>query len=104
MFSFRRDKTGFFATLILLAIVTATVVSTLVLLVLGVAQGDWKAYLLGVKWVLGSAWVLCIFTVLVRVTIFRWQMIRRERAEAEHPEEAPSHEGAAKGDDGSQPH
>lgn len=76
MFSFRRDKAGFFITLILLTIVAGTVISTLVLLIVGIAQGDWKAYLLSMKWILGSAWVACIITVLVRLKIFKWQYDR----------------------------
>lgn len=79
MFSFRRDKVGFFVTLILLTIAAGTVISTLVLLIVGIAQGDWKAYLLSVKWILGSAWVACIITVLVRLKIFKWQYDRALR-------------------------
>jgi hypothetical protein len=85
MFSFRRDKTGFFVTLILLTIVGGTLVSTLVLLIVGIAQGDWKAHLLSVKWILGSAWVACIITVLIRLRIYKWQYDRalRQRATSE---------------------
>lgn len=79
MFSFRRDKVGFFITLILLTIVAGTVISTLVLLIVGIAQGDWKEYLLSMKWILGSAWVACIITVLVRLKIFKWQYDRALR-------------------------
>jgi hypothetical protein len=73
MFNFRRDKAGFFITIILLTIATGTLVSILVLLIVGMAQGDWKEHLLSVKWVLGSAWVGCIVTVLVRLRIYKWQ-------------------------------
>jgi hypothetical protein len=73
MFSFRRDKTGFFVTIILLVIVIGTAISTLVLLIAGFVQGDWRAHLLSVKWILGSAWVACIITVLVRLRIYKWQ-------------------------------
>lgn len=76
MFSFRRDKTGFFVTIILLIIVGGTLISTLVLLLVGMAQGDWKAYLLSMKWILGSAWVACIITVLIRLRIYKWQYDR----------------------------
>jgi hypothetical protein len=76
MFSFRRDKTGFFVTIILLTIVGGTLISTLVLLIVGIAQGDWKAHLLSVKWVLGSAWVACIITVLIRLKIYKVQYDR----------------------------
>jgi hypothetical protein len=83
MFSFRRDKTGFFVTIILLVIATGTAISTLVLLIVGIAQGDWKEYLLSVKWILGSAWVACIITVLIRLRIYKWQYDRALRLKAE---------------------
>ncbi len=98
MFSFRRDKTGFFVTLILLTIVTGTLVSTLVLLIVGIAQGDWKEHLLSVRWVLGSAWVACIITVLVRLRIYKWQYdraIRQREADQSREEDKsiPSRNG-----------
>lgn len=84
MFSFRRDKTGFFVTIILLTIVGGTTLSTLVLLIVGIAQGSWKEYLLSVKWILGSAWVACIITVLIRLRIYKWQYDRAlERRQSE---------------------
>jgi len=79
MFSFRRDKTGFFVTIILLIIVTGTAISTLVLLLVGIAQSNWKEYLFSVKWILGSAWVACIITVLIRLRIYKWQADRALR-------------------------
>jgi len=84
MFSFRRDKTGFFVTIILMTIVGGTLISTLVLLIIGMAQGDWKSHLLSMKWILGSAWVACIITVLVRLRIYKWQQdraVRRQESE-----------------------
>jgi hypothetical protein len=93
MFSFRRDKTGFFVTIILLIIVTGTAISTLVLLILGIAQGNWKEYLLSVKWILGSAWVACIITVLVRLRIYKWQHDRaqqKQQAEQQNETGKPS--------------
>lgn len=93
MFSFRRDKAGFFITIILLTIVTGTVVSTMVLLIVGIAQGDWKAHLLSVKWVLGSAWVACIITVLIRLRIYKWQYdraLRKQQADQQDEADEPS--------------
>ncbi len=89
MFSFRRDKVGFFITIILLTIVTGTAISTLVLLIVGIAQGDWKSHLISTKVVLGSAWVACIITVLIRLKIFKWQQDRRQQDPGK-PEETPS--------------
>jgi hypothetical protein len=90
MFSFRHDKTGFFVTIILLTIVTGTLVSTLVLLIVGMAQGDWKSYLLSMKWVLGSAWVACIITVLIRLKIYKVQYDRALARQA--AQQAPASE------------
>lgn len=90
MFSFRQDKTGFFVTIILLTIVTGTLVSTLVLLIVGIAQGDWKSHLLSVKWVLGSAWVACILTVLIRLRIYKWQYDRAIQRQAAESDSSPA--------------
>jgi hypothetical protein len=81
MFSFRSDKTGFVVTLLLTVLAAGTVISTLVLLLVGLAQGDWSAHLLSVKWVLAGAWVACILIILVRVKIFGYQMRSRRRVE-----------------------
>src|SRR5436309_7433326 len=79
MFSFRSDKTGFFVTIILLALLAAAVSLT------GVAFAlDWDRGLVKVVW--GTWWVLCIITVLVRLAVFRWQMIR---ASQQNPPSAP---------------
>lgn len=94
MFSFRRDKTGFFVTIILLTIVAGTLISTLVLLIVGIAQGDWKEYLLSVKWVLGSAWVACIVTVLVRLKIFKTQYERALASRTSESNPQPSEQEA----------
>jgi divalent metal cation (Fe/Co/Zn/Cd) transporter len=71
MFSFRSDKTGFFVTIILLALLAAAVILTVVAFVLGWEEHKW---LMKVVW--GTWWVLCIITVLIRLAVFRWQMIR----------------------------
>jgi len=82
-FSFRQDKTGFFVTLVLLVIALGAAVTTIVLITVGAAEGDWKAHLLAWKWVVGSCWIACILTVLVRLIIFRQQMLRDEQRAAE---------------------
>ena len=90
MFSFRRDKMGFFSGIVLMVIAGATAISTLVLLILGLVEGNWKEYLLSMKWILGVAWVLCIGTVMARVHVFGWQLRRAQRqAEADNPSEEP---------------
>ena len=75
MFNFRADKTGFFTTIILLALLGAAVLGTLWVLVFG--NGDQDVLIL--KWVWGTWWVLCIVTVLTRLAIFRWQMVHGSR-------------------------
>ena len=55
MFSFRSDKTGFFVTIILLALLAAAVILTIVAAVLG-----WEKGLVKVVW--GTWWVLSIIT------------------------------------------
>jgi hypothetical protein len=75
MFSFRSDKTGFFVTIIMLVLLGLAVVGTLVVL----ALGRWDEHVWILKWVWGTWWVLCIITVLARLAIFRWQMMRAAR-------------------------
>jgi hypothetical protein len=95
MFSFRRDKMGFFAGLILMIIAGGTLIATMVLLIVGLAFGDWAYFSTPVKWLLGSAWVGCIITVLVRVYVFRHQLHKaqqeteRRREQAEEREQTP---------------
>ena len=79
MFSFRRDKVGFFITIILLTIVAGTAISALVLLIVGLAHGDWRAHSTSTKVILGSAWVACIITVLIRLKIYKVQQDRRQQ-------------------------
>jgi hypothetical protein len=85
MFSFRSDKTGFFVTIILLVLLGAAVVSTLVVLVLG----GWDEHVWILKWVWGTWWVLCIITVLTRLAIFRWQMMRSAKRPQPQEQETP---------------
>jgi membrane protein implicated in regulation of membrane protease activity len=86
MFSFRSDKTGFFVTIILLALLVAAVALSVVFLAL---QADWWVQ----KVIWSAFWVLCIVTVLVRVSVFRWQRRRDERARQQ--QQQPSADGAA---------
>jgi hypothetical protein len=89
MFSFRSDKTGFFVTVILLALLAAAVALTIWVAVLD----DWEAHKWVVKVIWAVWWVLCIATVLVRVSVFRWQRRRDERARL--LKQQPSADGAA---------
>ncbi len=79
MFSFRRDKMGFFNALILIIIVVSTTISTVLIL----AIGGWEEHKTAIKWILGTAWVLCIVMVLVRISVFKYQRDKAERAKAD---------------------
>jgi uncharacterized membrane protein len=89
-FSFRQDKVGFFATLVLVLIALGAAVTTIVLITIGAAQGDWQSYLLAWKWVVAGCWLGCIVTVLVRISIFRWQMVQAEQRAAEEEQKRQS--------------
>ena len=72
MFSFRFDKAGFFSGLTLMILLGGTVLATILIF----AIGGWNDFTILVwKWVVGTVWVLCIITVLVRVAIYRYQML-----------------------------
>jgi len=86
MFSFRSDKTGLFSGLVLLILVSGALISTVILLLVGVSN-------IWIKVILGSTWVLCIATVLTRVWIFRYQMTREERKAQEEAANQPTKEG-----------
>jgi hypothetical protein len=79
MFSFRHDKVGFFFGLALIIICGGTVIATLVLLIVGVALGNYQMFLWPIRWVLSGWWLACIVTVLTRVYILNWQMKQRRR-------------------------
>jgi hypothetical protein len=78
MFSFRRDKVGFFFGLALLIVCGGTFIATLVLFIVGACLGDFAMFLWPIRWVLAGWWVGCIAIVLTRVYIKNWQM-RQER-------------------------
>lgn len=92
MFNYRKDKTGFFATLILGVLFSAMVIATLVLLFMGVAKGQWDYYNLPIRFVLGIGWLLLMATVLTRVAIFRMQMLKKRKLlgrKAPHADDDP---------------
>jgi hypothetical protein len=92
MFSFRKDKAGFFFGLALIIICGGTFIATLVLLIVGAALGDYKMFLWPIRWVLSGWWLACVVTVLSRVYVLNWQMVKRRSQppsspspESEHP-------------------
>jgi hypothetical protein len=85
MFSFRHDKMGFFAGLSLILILALTAVGTVLVWVFGGWEALWHGWLIRV--ILAIAWVLLITMVLVRIGVFRWQMLRAERQQPPPPPE-----------------
>jgi hypothetical protein len=85
MFSFRRDKVGFFFGLALLIVCGGTFIATLVLLIVGACLGDFAMFLWPIRWVLTGWWLGCIAIVLSRVYILNWQLKQRRIAPAETP-------------------
>jgi hypothetical protein len=72
MFSFRFDKAGFFSGLVLMCLLGGTLLATLLIVLIG-GWNDFTILLL--KWLWGTVWVLLIVTVLVRLAIYRYQML-----------------------------
>lgn len=79
MFSFSKDKAGFFATLVAVPLLLALAVVPLTLFVTGSAIGQDLS--LPIKIVFGVCWPALVITVLVRVWIFRVQMIAKRNKE-----------------------
>jgi hypothetical protein len=85
MFSFRRDKVGFFFGLALLIVCGGTFIATLVLFIVGACLGDFAMFLWPIRWVLAGWWLGCIAIVLTRVYIKNWQMRQERLAPPETP-------------------
>lgn len=93
MFNYRKDKTGFFATLILAGLVSGMIIASLVLLFMGIAKGQWDYYSLPIRLILGIGWLLLMATVLTRVGIFRMQMLKKRKLQgqkAPHADDDPN--------------
>jgi len=90
-----RDKVGFVTAYLLIGIVSATVIATLVLLVLGIVDGDWSKYLVPVKFVLAGGYLLGMVAVITRICIYRLKVIRdreqQQGAAGEHPSQGSDH-------------
>jgi hypothetical protein len=85
MFSFRKDKMGFINGLILMSIAGVTLISTVLLW----AVWGWDQCGTAIKVIWGTAWVLCIIAVIVRVQVFKHQREKAVRT-APPPEEKKS--------------
>lgn len=73
MFSFKKDKTGFFSALSLIIVASATVIATGILLAQGIREGNWEYYSVPIKIVLAVSWIVCMTIVLVRIGVFAVQ-------------------------------
>lgn len=96
MFNYRKDKAGFFATIVLTMLTSAIVIASLVLLFMGISRGQWDYYSFPIKMVIGFGWILLVATVLTRVSIFRMQMLKkRERLgqKGHHSTQPPNENG-----------
>src|SRR5689334_12042678 len=90
MFSFRSDKTGFIVTIILIALLVAAVTITII-----AWSNGWEEHKTLLKFDWGTWWVLCIIVVLIRIAIYRRQMLRAQRQQQPPlPPEAPSNNGS----------
>lgn len=95
MFSFRKDKVGFFSALALSIIALGTLIATLVLLFTGIYQGNWDYYSIPMRIVLGISWIVCISIVWTRVIIYDRQRLRGKKTDATTPKDAPQQDGAS---------
>ena len=73
MFSFKKDKTGFFTALSLIILVAATVITTGILLAQVIKQGNWEYYSIPIKIVLAVFWIAGMTIVLTRIGVFAVQ-------------------------------
>ena len=82
MFSFKKDKTGFFSALSLIILVAATVITTGILL----AQGNWEYYSIPIKIVLAVFWLAGMTIVLTRIGVFAVQRANKKIEELQSGE------------------
>jgi uncharacterized BrkB/YihY/UPF0761 family membrane protein len=83
MFNFQKDKAGFFATLLTVPLLLALAVVPATLYIIGQLMGQPDQFSPAIKIVFGVCWPLLVFTILIRVWIFRYQMVKKRRAEQE---------------------
>jgi len=82
MFSFRKDKAGFFTTLLVVPLLVGLGVVPL-LFIIGLTLGKLDDFSLPIKIFFGVCWPLLVVTVLIRVWIFRVQMINKRKREGQ---------------------
>jgi uncharacterized BrkB/YihY/UPF0761 family membrane protein len=87
MFDFQKDKAGFFATLLTVPLLLALAVVPATLYIIGQLMGQPDQFSPAIKIVFGICWPLLVFTILIRIWIFRYQMVKKRRAEQESGEQ-----------------
>ena len=90
MFSFKKDKTGFFTALSLIILVAATVLTTGILLAEGIKQGNWEYYSIPIKIVLAVFWIAGMTIVLTRIGVFAVQRANKKIEELQSGESPAS--------------
>ncbi len=73
MFSFKKDKTGFFSAVSLIILAAATVIVTGILLAQGIKENNWEYYSVPIKIVLAVFWITGMTIVLTRIGVFAVQ-------------------------------
>ncbi len=86
MFSFKKDKTGFFSALSLIILVAATVITTGILLAQGIKEGNWEYYSIPIKIVLAVFWLVGMTIVLTRIGVFAVQRANKKIEELQSGE------------------
>ena len=86
MFSFKKDKTGFFSALSLIILVVVTFIITGILLAQGIKEGNWEYYSIPIKIVLAVFWLAGMTIVLTRIGVFAVQRANKKLEELQSGE------------------
>ena len=90
MFSFKKDKTGFFSALSLIILVVVTFIITGILLAQGIKEGNWEYYSIPIKIVLAVFWLAGMTIVLTRIGVFAVQRANKKLEELQSGENTAS--------------
>ena len=90
MFSFKKDKTGFFSALSLIILVVVTFIITGILLAQGIKEGNWEYYSIPIKIVLAVFWLAGMTIVLTRIGVFAVQRSHKKLEELQSGENSAS--------------
>jgi len=90
MFSFKKDKAGFFSAISLIVLVAATVITTGIFLAQGIKEGNWEYYNIPIKIVLAVFWIAAMTIVLTRIGVFAVQRSHKKLEELRSGENSVS--------------